>query len=128
MRPVTPTEWRDAAGDVGCCCDHVDPELCDHRIGTDPCACCCHYQPDLRVIAGGHQESPMRRRRPRTFRLYERLADGPRRYVAPAACDDCGTTNDDEHATWCRSAGNARAVHAASHHVGSVHETAPGEA
>jgi hypothetical protein len=67
------------------------------------------------------------RNRPRTFASFERVADGPRGYVPPAACDTCGTSDDDEHATWCRSSGHGRAVQAAAHHVGSVHASLPGE-
>jgi hypothetical protein len=71
----------------------------------------------------------MKRRRPerpRTFRLFERTIDGPPLYTAPPACDGCGS-KDDEHATWCRSAGDARTVQAAAHFIGSVHATVPGE-
>jgi hypothetical protein len=67
------------------------------------------------------------RPRPRSFALFERIADGCRGYVAPGACDGCGTENDDEHATWCRISGHGRAVQAAAHFVGLVNERLPGE-
>jgi hypothetical protein len=65
---------------------------------------------------------------PRTFRDFERLADGPRGYVAPGACDGCGTSDDDDHATWCRTSGNGRAVQFAAHFVAGVNESLPGDA
>lgn len=70
----------------------------------------------------------MKRPRIRTFRLFERLLDGPPRYVPPTACDGCATADEDDHTTRCRSSGDARAVQAAAHRIGSVHEAAPGEA
>lgn len=50
MRHVTASEWRDAAGDAGCPCDHHDPELCSRPIGRDPCACPNHYRAELRLV------------------------------------------------------------------------------
>jgi hypothetical protein len=63
--------------------------------------------------------------RPRTFRLFERLADGPRGYVAPVECEDCGTRDENEHSRWCQ---HFRGAAIGAHHVGKVNESLPGDA
>jgi hypothetical protein len=60
---------------------------------------------------------------PRTFSLYERLADGPPRYVAPLGCPDCGSI-DDDHSPGCQKASRQQI---GAHHVGSVNKVLPGE-
>jgi hypothetical protein len=60
---------------------------------------------------------------PRTFRLYERLADGPRGYVASLGCPACGGI-DDDHAPGCRQASRAQF---GAHHVGKVNASLPGD-
>ncbi len=57
FRPVTSSEWRDAAGGVGCWCDSHDLEICGRRRHAEPCPCRCHIRPDLRVVAGAPQET-----------------------------------------------------------------------
>ncbi|WP_438028948.1 hypothetical protein [Sorangium sp. So ce233] len=59
-----------------------------------------------------------------TFRLFERLLDGPPVYIAPPSrCPDC-RGKDREHERWCP---RARGVQVGARHIGSVHEAAPGE-
>ncbi|XXX79108.1 hypothetical protein WMF30_10075 [Sorangium sp. So ce134] len=123
MRPVTDSEWLDAAGGAACPCDHHDPELCSRRIGRDPCACDCHYRPDLRLVPSGAapKESCMRRERPRTFERFERLYS-PRGYVAPpAACPECRRKGYN-HERWCP---RIRGVQVGAAHLGKVHQRSP---
>lgn len=64
------------------------------------------------------------RSRPRTFRLFERVTDGPRDYVAPpSGCPGCGGI-DDDHAPGCPQASRQQV---GAHHVGSVNRVLPGE-
>ncbi len=62
-----------------------------------------------------------------TMDLVDIIADGPRPYFPENVCPDCRLADD--HAGWCsrgRRLGRD-GEHAASHYVGSIHETAPGE-
>lgn len=129
MRPVTTSEWRDAAGGVGCWCDSHDLEICGRRRHAEPCPCRCHIATDLRLVPDGAalKETFMRDRHETSSR-YEILLDPRDREGTPAICPECLAV-DDDHERWCPQRRRFHAgEQAAAHHIGSVHEIGPGEA
>lgn len=52
LRLVTAAEWARAGSGIACGCRHHDPGTCaPPEPAGDPCACDCHYRPDLRAVA-----------------------------------------------------------------------------